>query len=288
MTSFKTTIEPFKIKSVEPIKMTTEKERQKYLEESGYNVFNLKADDVLIDLLTDSGTSAMSEHQWGKVMEGDESYAGSDSWYRMKNVITRLTGIENILPVHQGKDKYFYSNTHFDTTRANVEYTGAEAIDISVQETCELHEYHPFKGDLDTKKLKNQLENGCKEKIGGVILTMTNNSGGGQPVSMKNVKEVSSLCKKFETPLFIDCCRIAENAWFIKEREEGYKNMSPSEIARKVFNMADGALMSAKKDGLVNMGGFMAMKDNELYEKCKEKLIITEGYLTYGGLSGRD
>lgn len=298
---FKTIIEPFKIKMVEPIKITTVEERKLFLKNAHYNTFLLDSDEVLIDFLTDSGTSAMSAEQWAGIMKGDESYAGSSSYHKMHNIIFSLTGMEYIYPVHQGragerilysllggKGKTFISNTHFDTTRANIEFSGAEAIDIVIPEGLNPMQFHPFKGNLDTAKLEALISERGKENIAAVILTVTNNSGGGQPVSMKNAKEVSAICKKHGINLFLDCCRIAENAYFIKTREEEYKNHSCRQIAVEMFALCDGAVMSAKKDALVNMGGFLAVKNKELSEACKNLLIITEGFTTYGGLSGRD
>ncbi|HQY20388.1 MAG TPA: tryptophanase [Ignavibacteria bacterium] len=298
---FKTIFEPFKIKSVEPIKLTSEEERNRLLEEADYNPFQLLSKNVLIDLLTDSGTSAMSSKQWSAIMDGDEAYAGSKSWIKMEKRIKDLTGFEYILPTHQGragerilygylggKGKIFISNTHFDTTRANIEYSGAAAIDIPIAESNEPMLSHPFKGNMDTEKLKNLLKEYGSENIGGVILTVTNNSGGGQPVSMKNANEVSNLCRKFNVKFFLDCCRIAENSYFIRSREPGYNRISYKNIAKEMFALSDGSIMSAKKDGLVNMGGFLALKDKELYEACTNLLIITEGFVTYGGLTGRD
>jgi len=298
---FKTIFEPFKIKSVEPISMSTEEERTLSLEEANYNPFQLHSKDVLIDFLTDSGTSAMSSKQWSAIMDGDEAYAGSKSWLKMEEEVKDLTGFEYILPTHQGragerilygylggKGKIFISNTHFDTTRANIEFSGAEAIDIPIAESAEPMLSHPFKGNMDTDKLKELLKKHGSKKIGAVILTVTNNSGGGQPVSMKNAIEVSNLCKKFKVKFFLDCCRIAENSYFIKTREPGYVNLSYRNIAKEMFSLCDGCVMSAKKDGLVNMGGFLALKDKELADACTNLLIITEGFVTYGGLSGRD
>ena len=294
-------IEPFKIKMVEPITLSTEKQRKVYLEEANNNLFLLKSDQVIIDLLTDSGTSAMSAHQWAGIMEGDESYAGSRSWQKMESAIKNLTGHEYILPVHQGraaeriiygylggKGKTFISNTHFDTTRANIEYTGAEAIDIAIPESNDPSLIHPFKGNIDTAKLETLIDEKGSKKIGAVILTVTNNSGGGQPVSMKNTHEVSAICKKHGVILLLDCCRIAENAYFIKEREEGFESKTYEEIAQEMFSYTDCAAMSAKKDGLVNMGGFLSLRSKEITDACRNMLIITEGFATYGGLSGRD
>jgi len=299
--NYKTIIEPFKIKMVEPIRITTVKERELYLKKANYNTFLLNSDEVLIDFLTDSGTSAMSADQWAGIMQGDESYAGSSSYHRMHKAVFDLTGMEYIYPVHQGRagerilysliggaGKTFISNTHFDTTRANIEFTGAEAIDIVIPEGLNPMQYHPFKGNMDTKKLIQLIEERGKSNIAAVILTVTNNSGGGQPVSMKNAREVSEICKQNGISLFLDCCRIAENAYFIKDREEEFKNHSCKHIAIEMFALCDGAIMSAKKDALVNMGGFLAVKNKELSEACKNLLIITEGFTTYGGLSGRD
>ncbi len=301
MKNFKTIIEPFRIKSVEPIYLSTEEERKNYLEEAHYNPFKLKSEQVIIDFLTDSGTSAMSSKQWAGVMEGDESYAGSKSWIRMEKVIRELTGFEYILPTHQGraaerilygylgsKGKIFISNTHFDTTRANIEFSGASAIDIPIPEGTQPSLYHPFKGNIDLGKLETLIKIHGANNIGGVIITVTNNSGGGQPVSMENVREVSKLCRIHKVNFFLDCCRIAENAYFINHREDGYRNKSYREIAQEMFSMADGAVMSAKKDALVNMGGFLALKNKQMAEACTNLLIITEGFSTYGGLSGRD
>lgn len=298
---FKTIIEPFKIKMVEPIRMSSEAERKKYLEDAYYNTFLLNSDQVIIDFLTDSGTSAMSANQWAGIMRGDESYAGASSWHRMRDAIFRLTSFNYIFPTHQGRagerilygylggaGKYFISNTHFDTTRANIEYSGATAIDIPIEEALHPAQYHPFKGNMDVSKLESLIREHGRENIGGVILTVTNNSGGGQPVSMQNAREVAAVCNRYEVRLFLDCCRIAENAYFIKDREKGFEERTYFDIAREMFQLCDGAIMSAKKDALVNMGGFLALKDKELAEACKNLLIITEGFTTYGGLSGRD
>lgn len=299
--NFKTIIEPFKIKMVEPIRITSIEERKTFLNKANLNTFLLNSDEVLIDFLTDSGTSAMSADQWAGIMQGDESYAGSSSYHKMHKTIFRLTGMEFIYPVHQGragerilysllggKGKTFISNTHFDTTRANIEFSGAEAIDIVIPEGLNPMQFHPFKGNMDVEKLEKLIIEKGNKNIGAVILTVTNNSGGGQPVSMKNAKEVSSICKKHGVNLFLDCCRTAENAYFIKDREAEYKNYSCKQIAIEMFALCDGAIMSAKKDALVNMGGFLALKNKELSEECKNLLIITEGFTTYGGLSGRD
>jgi tryptophanase len=301
MEGFKTIIEPFKIKTVEPIKMTTAEQRNVFLERAHYNTFLLQSDQVAIDLLTDSGTSAMSSDQWAAMMRGDESYAGASSWSKMEDEIKRLTGYAHILPTHQGraaerilygylggKGRTFISNTHFDTTRANIEFTGAEAIDIPVPEATHILENHAFKGNLDTTKLEKLISEKGAENIGAVILTVTNNSGGGQPVSMANAKAVSEICRANKVLFILDACRIAENSYFIRLREKGYENKSYRDIASEMFSLADGAIMSLKKDGLVNMGGFLALRDDQLSAACTELLIVTEGYATYGGLSGRD
>jgi len=299
--SFKTIIEPFKIKMVEPINMTTPEERELFLKKAHFNTFMLNSDQVLIDFLTDSGTSAMSAEQWAGIMRGDESYAGASSYHRMRKVISELTGMEFIFPTHQGRagerilysllgkpGVTFISNTHFDTTRANIEFSGAEAIDIPVAEGLQPMTYFPFKGNMDTVKLKDLILEKGAANIGGVILTVTNNSGGGQPVSMANAKEVSAICRQLGVNLFLDCCRVAENSYFVKEREKEYAGKSCKEIAIELFSLCDGAIMSAKKDALVNMGGFLALRDKTIADECKNRLIITEGYTTYGGLSGRD
>ncbi len=297
----KTIIEPFKIKSVEPIFMATEEERKAFLAKAHYNTFLLKSDQVIIDFLTDSGTSAMSAEQWAGIMRGDESYAGSKSWERMENSVRHLTGMEFILPTHQGraaeriiygylggKGKTFISNTHFDTTRANIEFSGAEAIDIVIEEGLDPELIHPFKGNMDTEKLEKLILEKGAENVGAVILTVTNNSGGGQPVSMENTKKVSEICKKHKIIFLLDCCRVAENAYFIKHREKEYANHTYEQIAQEMFALTDGAAMSAKKDALINMGGFLALRDEKIAEACTNLLIITEGFATYGGLSGRD
>ena len=301
MEGFKTIIEPFKIKMVEPIKLSTKEERKQYLKEAYFNPFLLESDKVLIDLLTDSGTSAMSANQWAGIMQGDESYAGARSWIRMRDTIMDLTGFKHILPTHQGraaerilygylggKGKTFISNTLFDTTRANIEFSGSEGIDIPIEEGKHPEVMHPFKGNMDVKKLEEIITEKGSDNIAGVILTVTNNSGGGQPVSMENAKAVSEICKKHHVKLYLDCCRIAENSYFVKHRESGFESTSYKEIAQQMFSLCDGAIMSAKKDALVNMGGFLAINDDELNEKLQNLLIITEGFATYGGLSGRD
>jgi tyrosine phenol-lyase len=301
MEEFKTIIEPFKIKMVEPIKVSTSEERNESLKNAHFNTFLLKSDDVMVDFLTDSGTSAMSANQWAGVMNGDESYAGARSWNHMRETVMALSGHEYVYPTHQGragerilygylggKGKTFISNTHFDTTRANIEFSGAEAIDIVIEEGKNPREFHPFKGNMDVVKLEALIQEKGPENIGGVILTVTNNSGGGQPVSMENARKVGEICKKYGVYYFLDCCRVAENAYFIKHREPGFENASYYEIAQEMFRLTDGSVMSAKKDALVNMGGFITLRNKELAEACKNLLIITEGFETYGGLSGRD
>lgn len=296
----RTIIEPFRIKSVEPIGISTEEERIELLKEAHYNPFLLRSKDVIIDLMTDSGTSAMSAHQWAGIMEGDEAYAGSRSWLRMENEVQDLTGMQHILPTHQGRaaerivyghlggpGKVFISNTHFDTTRANIEFSGATAIDIPIAENADTALKHPFKGNMDVGELDRLLKehNG---HVGAVILTVTNNSGGGQPVSLANAEGVSAICKQHGVPLMLDCCRIAENSWFVKHREDGKEHISYRQIAQRMFALADGAVMSAKKDAFANIGGFLAFRDAALAEACINLLIITEGFTTYGGLAGRD
>lgn len=299
--TFRTIIEPFKIKTVEPITMSTREERAVFLKQARYNPFQLSSSQVIIDLLTDSGTSAMSARQWAGLSDGDEAYAGSRSWSRMEQVIRDLTGFEHILPTHQGRaaerilyttiggpGKVFVSNTHFDTTRANIEYAGARAVDLPVKEALSPSTRHPFKGNMDAAALHGFIRDTGAERIGAVILTVTNNSGGGQPVSLQNTRDISEICRSEGILFVLDACRIAENAWFVKHREEGQADKSYLQIAREMFSLADGAIMSAKKDGLVNMGGFLALKEQELARACENLLIITEGFTTYGGLSGRD
>lgn len=301
MWPYKTIIEPFKIKMTEPIRITDEAERVAHLQAAHFNPFLLDAEDVMIDFLTDSGTSAMSSAQWAGMIQGDESYAGAISWKKMEAEIRDLTGFEHVLPTHQGraaerilygyiggKGKTFISNTHFDTTRANIEFSGAEAIDIPIYEGTIPALEHPFKGNMDCQKLKDIIQEKGASNIGAVILTVTNNSGGGQPVSMANAREVSDICRTHKILFILDCCRVAENAYFIAHRELGEEKKTYREIAQEMFRLCDGAVMSAKKDALVNMGGFLALKDQELTDACKNLLIITEGFATYGGLSGRD
>jgi len=298
---FKTIIEPFKIKVVEPIKFTPEKEREEILIRAGYNVFNIPAEDVIIDLLTDSGTNAMSSKQWAGIMDGDESYAGSKSFFRFESVIKKIMGFKHIIPVHQGRaaekilfsivagpGKYIPNNTHFDTTRANIEFVGGTAVDLPIPEGIQPDVWHPFKGNMDVERLESFIREKGPENIPLVMLTVTNNSNGGQPVSMQNIREVREVCNKYGIPLFLDACRFAENAYFIKKREKGYENKSILEIVREMFSYADGCTMSAKKDAFANIGGFLAMNDDELALKARNVLIVTEGFPTYGGLAGRD
>jgi tryptophanase len=297
----KTIIEPFKIKSVEPIKFTTQRERENVLKRASYNPFLIAAEDVLIDLLTDSGTAAMSAKQWAGIMDGDESYAGSRSFFRFEKIIRKLTGFKHIIPTHQGRaaerilfsvvggtGAYIPNNTHFDTTRANVEYSGAVAVDFQTAEGKQPELVADFKGNIDLEGLRSFIEAKGPKNIPLCMLTITNNSGGGQPVSMANIRETKKLLRRYKIPLFLDACRFAENAFFIKKREKGYAKKSMIEIVQEMFSYADGCTMSAKKDALVNMGGFLAMNDDEWAMKARNLLIVTEGFPTYGGLAGRD
>ncbi|MBI1757058.1 MAG: tryptophanase, partial [Fimbriimonas ginsengisoli] len=305
-------IEPFRIKAVEPIGFTTREERAAILREAHWNPFRIDADKVLIDLLTDSGTSAMSAAQWGALMLGDESYAGSKSFRRFEEAVRGIWGLKHVIPTHQGRaaekilcsltcgpGKAIPNNNHFDTTRANVEFTGAVALDLVVDEAKDFDSPYPFKGNVDVAKLESVLEaerRGESHPLAGAagfsvpfgMVTVTNNTGGGQPVSMENLRQVSQTLRRYGKPLIVDSCRFAENAWFIKQRELGYADKTPREIAREMFSYADGATMSLKKDGFGNIGGFLALNDDALAEQARNVLILTEGFTTYGGLAGRD
>jgi tryptophanase len=297
----KTIIEPFKIKTVESLRATTRPEREAILSKAGYNLFGVRADDVLIDLLTDSGTGAMSARQWAGMMDGDEAYAGARSFYRFEKVVRDLTGFKHIIPTHQGRaaekilftlaggtGKIIPNNTHFDTTRANIEVSGAEAADLPVKEALIPSLVKDFKGNMDIGLLERLIKEKGREHIPLVMITVTNNSCAGQPVSLGCIRRVSELCRSYKIPFFIDACRFAENAWFIKTREPGCKGRSVKQLAREMFSYADGCTMSGKKDGLVNIGGFLAVNDDEFAEKARNILIVTEGFPTYGGLAGRD
>lgn len=298
---FRTIIEPFRIKMVEPIRLTTPEERETILRHAHYNLFLVHADDVIIDLLTDSGTAAMSAQQWAGIMRGDESYAGSRSYYLFEETVREIFDFRHVIPVHQGRaaERILFSlvckpgcvipnNTHFDTTRANIEYLGGRAVDLPCPELRETTTPHPFKGNLDTDALERLISEVGAENIPLVMMTLTNNSGGGQPASMTNIRAVSAICRKHGIPFYIDACRFAENAYFIKQREAGYADKTPLEIAREMFSYADGCTMSAKKDGLANIGGFLCTNDDALAQQERELLILTEGFPTYGGLAGRD
>jgi tyrosine phenol-lyase len=297
----KTIIEPFRIKSVEPLQFRSRQQREAILREAAFNMFLIPAEDVLIDLLTDSGTGAMSSLQWAGIMQADESYAGSPSFYRFQHALQEITGFDNILPTHQGRaserilfellggnGKIVPNNAHFDTTRANVEHTGAEAVDLSIAEAHDPRCRHPFKGNLDVTALNQLISRVGPERIPLVMCTVTSNSCGGQPVSLENLRAIRQVCNQHRLPFFLDACRFAENAYFIKQREAGQSHRSVREIVREMFALADGATISAKKDGLVNIGGVLLVRDRALFERASNLLILTEGFVTYGGLAGRD
>ena len=294
----KNIMEPYKIKSLEPIHFTDRKYRREVLLKSHLNLFLIPAKDITIDLLTDSGTGAMSANQWGALMQGDESYAGSESFFKFENTIKNIVGMPFVIPTHQGrsaerillhnlksKGEYIISNMLFDTTRANSEDFGFKVLDLPCPEFYKDSECHPFKGNIDLSLLDKNLK---EKSTAAVVITITNNSGGGQPVSLENIKAAKSICKKYSVPLVLDACRFAENAWFIKQREEGFKNQTPKQIARAVFDLADMCFVSAKKDGLANNGGFICVREESLSDMCKNRLILMEGFPTYGGMAGRD
>ncbi len=298
---WRTIIEPFRVKTVEPLGFTTREERERVLQDASYNLFNVPADKVLIDLLTDSGTSAMSSEQWAAIMRGDESYAGAKSFFVFEKAVRGLTGYKHVLPVHQGRaaerilmsvaagpGKTILSNSHFDTTRANVEASGATALDLPVPEALDFEHPGAFKGDIDTRALEKKIKELGSARVPMIIMTLTNNSLGGQPVSMRNLRETAEIARHYRVPLILDVARFAENAYFIKRREHGYSSRPVAEIARELFSYGDGCMMSAKKDALVNIGGFLALNDDQWVSKAREALILGEGFPTYGGLAGRD
>ena len=297
----KTIIEPFRIKMVEPIKLTTRDERERLIRDAHYNPFLLRAEDVIIDLLTDSGTSAMSAEAWAALMRGDESYAGARSWYRFRDTVRDIFGFEHVIPTHQGRaaehllfgvmvkpGSIVPNNTHFDTTRGNIEFVGGEAVDLPCPEAGDIDARHPFKGNMDTAALEKLVDEQGPENIPVIMVTVTNNSGGGQPVSMANIREISRIARAAGIPFYIDACRFAENAHFIRRREEGYADVAAIDVAREMFGYADGCTMSAKKDSFGNIGGFLCTNDAELASRERNILIMTEGFPTYGGLAGRD
>jgi len=301
MKRMKTIIEPFRIKSVEPLRRTTPEEREKFLKRAGYNLFELHATEILIDLLTDSGTSAMSTNQWAAMMRGDESYAGSESFFRFKKVVDELTGFKHVIPTHQGRaaERILFTvmckpgdvvpnNTHFDTTRANIEFTGARAIDLPIPEAADTQARIPFKGNMDVTALERVIATEGAQKIPLVMVTVTNNSGGGQPVSMANIRAVREITTRHNIPLYLDACRFAENVWFIQQGEPGFNRLTPKQVAQAMFSYADGCTFSAKKDAFANIGGFLCANDDRLAQQETELLILTEGFPTYGGLAGRD
>ncbi len=297
----KTIIEPFRIRSVEPLRHTTPGQREKLLQKAGYNLFELRATDILIDLLTDSGTSAMSTAQWAAMMRGDESYAGSESFFRLKKVVDELTGFRHMIPTHQGRaaERILFTvmcraghvvpnNTHFDTTRANIEFTGARAVDLPLPEAADTQARVPFKGNMDVVALEQLIAVEGAGKIPLIMLTVTNNSGGGQPVSMANIRAVHTIAAKHKIPFYLDACRFAENAWFIQQQEPGFERLNPKQVAQAMFSYADGCTFSAKKDAFANIGGMLCTNDHDIAQKERDLLILTEGFPTYGGLAGRD
>ena len=297
----KTIIEPFRIRSVEPLRHTTPAQREAFLKKAGYNLFELRAADILIDLLTDSGTSAMSTAQWSAMMRGDESYAGSESFFRLKKVVDELTGFDHMIPTHQGRaaERILFtvmcrpghivpSNTHFDTTRANIEFSGARAVDLPLPEAADTQARIPFKGNMDVAALEKLIDIEGAGKIPLIMLTVTNNSGGGQPVSMANIRAVHTIAARHKIPFYLDACRFAENAWFIQQQEPGFERLTPKQVAQAMFSHADGCTFSAKKDAFANIGGLLCTNDDEVALKQRDLLILTEGFPTYGGLAGRD